>query len=35
VFPKARAGATFQLASISGKFQGEMAAVTPTGSWRV
>src|SRR4029450_757885 len=35
VFPKARAGATFQLASISGKFQGEMAAATPAGSWRV
>ncbi len=35
VFPKARAGATFQLASMRGKFQGEMAAATPTGSCRV
>ena len=35
VLPKARAGATFQLACMSGKFQGEMAAATPTGSWRV
>ena len=32
VFPQASAGAIFQTASISGKFQGVMAPTTPTGS---
>ena len=32
VLPNASAGATFHVASISGKFQGEIAAATPTGS---
>ena len=32
VQPNASAGATFQVSSISGKFHGEMAATTPTGS---
>jgi hypothetical protein len=32
VLPAARAGAIFQLASISGEFQAEMAAQTPRGS---
>ena len=32
VLPQARAGATFQVASSSGKFQGTIAATTPTGS---
>ena len=31
VFPNASAGATFQLASISGKFHGLMATATPAG----
>ncbi len=35
VFPHASAGATFQVASISGKFHGEMATTTPAGSYRV
>jgi len=33
--PNASAGAIFQLACISGKFHGEIAAATPTGSCRV
>ena len=32
VLPQASAGATFHAASSSGKFQGTMAATTPTGS---
>ena len=32
MFPAASAGATFQLAMVSGKFQGTMSATTPTGS---
>jgi hypothetical protein len=32
VLPQASAGATFQEASSSGKFQGTMAATTPIGS---
>ena len=32
VLPNASAGATFQLASMSGKFHGEIAATTPFGS---
>ena len=32
VHPAASAGASFQLSSISGEFQGVMAATTPTGS---
>ena len=35
VFPAASAGASFQVASINGEFQAEMAAQTPSGSWRV
>ena len=35
VFPNARAGEIFQDASMSGKFHGEIAATTPTGSYRV
>ena len=33
VQPAARAGATFQAESVTGAFQGTMAATTPTGSW--
>jgi hypothetical protein len=32
VLPQASAGAIFQVSSISGKFQGAMAATTPAGS---
>ena len=35
VQPAASAGASFQLNSISGEFQGTIAATTPTGSRRV
>ena len=35
VHPAASAGATFQLISSSGEFQGVIAATTPTGSRRV
>src|SRR5262249_7040476 len=35
VQPAARAGATFQVKSSSGEFQGVIAATTPTGSRRV
>jgi hypothetical protein len=35
VLPVASAGATFHIASSSGKFQGTMAATTPSGSRRV
>ena len=35
VFPQARAGASFQIAMFSGKFQGVMAPTTPTGSFLV
>ena len=35
VLPQARAGATFQDSSISGKFHGAIAATTPAGSNRV
>jgi hypothetical protein len=35
VQPAARAGATFQVISSSGEFQGVIAATTPTGSRRV
>ncbi len=34
VLPQASAGMTFQVPSISGKFHGEMATATPTGSNR-
>ena len=33
VLPQAIAGATFQLAIISGKFQGLIAATTPAGPY--
>ncbi|MEA3219591.1 MAG: hypothetical protein OZX49_00682 [Immundisolibacter sp.] len=35
VLPAARAGASFQVASMSGEFHGVMAAMTPSGSGRV
>ena len=35
VLPAASAGASFQVASISGEFQGVIAATTPSGSSRV
>ena len=35
VLPNANAGATFQVANISGKFHGLIAAATPTGSYLV
>ena len=35
VQPAASAGASFQVSSRSGEFQGTIAATTPTGSWRV
>ena len=35
VLPQASAGAIFQVPSMSGKFHGEIAAMTPTGSNRV
>ncbi len=34
VFPHASAGATFHVAIMSGKFQGEIATTTPAGSSR-
>jgi hypothetical protein len=33
VQPAARAGASFHADSMTGEFQGTMAATTPTGSW--
>ena len=35
VLPQANAGITFQVPSMRGKFHGEIAATTPTGSQRV
>ena len=35
VQPAASAGASFQLARLSGKFHGTMAPTTPTGSFSV
>jgi hypothetical protein len=35
VLPAARAGATFQTSSISGKFQGVISPTTPIGSRRI
>ena len=33
-FPAASAGASFQVAISSGKFQGMICATTPSGSWK-
>ena len=35
VLPAASAGASFHAARSSGEFQGTIAAITPSGSWRV
>ena len=35
VLPATSAGAIFQTASVIGKFQGAMAATTPSGTWRL
>ena len=35
VLPQARAGATFHVSSMSGKFQGAIATTTPAGSNRL